>query len=102
MTLNGVLTRSELMCEAKFEEFLRALQNYLREQLTPYDYLDGRPFYRCDYQGKWENFADYCDYRGYDWHEVIEMINEYSGLNIECECWVLNSVEVPDQMVLLQ
>ncbi len=80
----------------KLESFIKELQKYLISRISPYDFIDGKPEYKCNINDKWTNFYKFCELKGYDWEEVVLMINEYSGLDCDCECWILNSVEVPD------
>jgi len=106
MALNGVLTYWELSSlEDAFEKFLLELQEYLKSKLKPVLKMDGdicyaewdcgldhnNPYLDCE---TIKNTIEFCEKKGLDDVEVVNMIDDYLGRDLFCECELVNDLEI--------
>jgi hypothetical protein len=96
----GLFTRWELTPEEKFEDFLRALNKYLKKRLFLKKRPGITPFWSCVrgydpvHFNKLINFKDFCKQHNYNWEEVKMMIDEYYGCDCHCDCHIMQAMEI--------
>ena len=99
---NGVITQWELTPEEKFEDFLIELVDYLKATLVPIEDPNGKISYTCtkdsyddqDYMQPFERVANFCIEKNLNPHEVIDMIDEYTGNQYNCECYLFEDEKI--------
>ena len=99
---NRLITRWELTPIEKFESFLLELIDYLKATLVPIENPDGQISYTCtkdddndpDYMEPFERVANFCIEKNLNPHEVIDMIDEYTGDQYNCECYLLEDEKI--------
>ena len=99
---NRLITRWELTPIEKFESFLLELIDYLKATLVPIENPDGQISYTCtkdddndpDYMEPFERVANFCIEKNLNPHEVIDMIDEYTGESYSCECYLLEDKKI--------
>jgi hypothetical protein len=87
------------LSEEKFLDLLRESQDFLKTKLQPCvnenniveywtcgtDHFDPPP-----YHDPFKNIIKFCAKKNLDWHELKERIEQYSGITIFCECFIVN------------
>jgi len=106
MALNGVLTYWELSYPGDaFEKFLLELQEYLKSTFKPVLKVDGDICYAewdcgLDHENPyldWQpirNIIGFCEKKGVDDVEVVNMIDDYLGRVFFCECELVSDLEI--------
>ena len=101
--LNRTLTIWELTPVEKFESFLLELVDYLKATLVPVEDPNGQVSYTCtkdlnsddpDYMEPFERVANFCMDKNLNPHVVIDMIDEYTGDQYNCECYLLEDEKI--------
>ena len=100
--LNRTLTIWELSPVEKLESFLLELVDYLKATLVPIKDPNGRISYTCtkdscndgDYIEPFERVANFCMDKNLNQHIVIDMIDEYTGDQYNCECYLLEDEKI--------
>ena len=98
---NPLITRWELTPEKKFKSFMQDLVDYLKCTLIPFEAPDGTISYGCtkyayddSYMEPFERVANFCIERNFNPHEVIDMIDEFTGNKYSCECGWLEDEKI--------
>jgi hypothetical protein len=86
----------------KFESLLLELIDYLKATLVPIEDPDGQISYTCtkdnyndpDYMEPFKRVANFCIEKNLNPHEVIDMIDEYTGDQYNCECYLLEDKKI--------
>ena len=100
---NALITRWELTPVEKFESFLLELINYLKKNLVACQDPDGQILYKCaenhvpndpNYTEPFARLANFCKEKKLNIQEVIDMIDEYTGEEYDCECMLLRDKEI--------
>ena len=101
--LDRLKTRQELTSTEEFEKLMIDLTEYLKDTLVAYKDQQGQVLYRCtkysysegeEYMEPFERVANFCIERNLDPHEVINMIEEYTGEYYNCECYWLRDEKI--------
>lgn len=91
------------LSENQFINLLSEFQDYLKEKLEPcinekgvvdywtcgIDHFDPPPHY-----DPFKNIMKFCAMKNVDWDELKERIEDYSGISICCECFIVNRIPI--------
>ena len=89
------------LSENQFINLLSEFQDYLKEKLEPcinekgvvdywtcgIDHFDPPPHY-----DPFKNIMKFCAMKNVDWDELKERLEDYSGISICCECFIVNRI----------
>ncbi len=91
------------LSENQFIDLLSEFQDYLKEELEPcvnennivdywtcgIDHFDPPPQY-----DPFKNIMKFCAKKNVDWDELKERLEDYSGISICCECFIVNRIPI--------
>ena len=91
------------LSEKQFIDLLSEFQDYLKEILEPcvnennivdywtcgIDHFDPPPHY-----DPFKNIMKFCAMKNVDWDELKERLEDYSGISICCECFIVNRIPI--------
>ena len=91
------------LSENQFINLLSEFQDYLKEKLEPcvnennvvdywtcgIDHFDPPPHY-----DPFKNIMKFCAKKNVDWDELKERLEDYSGICICCECFIVNRIPI--------
>lgn len=91
------------LSENQFINLLSEFQDYLKEKLEPcinekgvvdywtcgIDHFDPPPHYDPS-----KNIMKFCAKKNVDWDELKERLEDYSGISICCECFIVNRIPI--------
>ena len=91
------------LSENQFINLLSEFQDYLKEELEPcvnennivdywtcgIDHFDPPPQY-----DPFKNIMKFCAKKNVDWDELKERLEDYSGISICCECFIVNRIPI--------
>ena len=91
------------LSENQFINLLSEFQDYLKEELEPcvnennivdywtcgIDHFDPPPHY-----DPFKNIMKFCAMKNVDWDELKERLEDYSGICICCECFIVNRIPI--------
>jgi hypothetical protein len=91
------------LSENQFINLLSEFQDYLKEKLEPcinekgvvdywtcgIDHFDPPPHY-----DPFKNIMKFCAMKNVDWDELKERLEDYSGISICCECFIVNRIPI--------
>ena len=93
------------LSENQFINLLSEFQDYLKEKLEPcinekgvvdywtcgIDHFDPPPHY-----DPFKNIMKFCAKKNVDWDELKERLEDYSGISICCECFIVNRISIDE------
>jgi len=91
------------LSENQFIDLLSEFQDYLKEELEPcvnenniVDYwtcgMDH--FYLPPQYDPFKNIMKFCAKKNVDWDELRKRLENYSGISISCECFIVNRIPI--------